>query len=473
MSEPVSPADQSVDQRALELSAWVAAINRIQGVIEFNLDGTVITANDNFLTLVGYTLREVRGQHHRMFCEPGYAATPEYQMFWAKLNRGEADVAEYRRIGKGGKEVWIQASYNPIMDPTGRPCKVVKFATDITEAKRGQLALAHLTEECEVALGALARGDLTRRIEGNYSDALARVQTSFNEAVTNLGETMRQLAGTASSLAATATQISGLGQQLGASATETTAQAETVSTSSDQIASNVATVAAGTEEMNSSIREIARNSSDAAKVAQEAVTLAEGTNSTVRKLGTSSAAIGQVIKVITSIAQQTNLLALNATIEAARAGDAGKGFAVVATEVKELAKKTAAATDDIARRIEAIQEDTKVSVDAIQRIGEVIHRVNDLQIAIAGAVEEQTATTSEMARNINAAAHGAREITRNVAGVATAARETSAAAEQSSLAANQLGSMSIELQELVHRFRVESGAAARVVPENRRALARA
>jgi methyl-accepting chemotaxis protein len=224
-----------------------------------------------------------------------------------------------------------------------------------------------------------------------------------------------------------------------------------------KVSQNLQTVATGAEEMGASIKEIAKNASEAAKIATSAVKVAETTtNATVSKLGESSTEIGQVIKVITSIAQQTNLLALNATIEAARAGEAGKGFAVVANEVKELAKETAKATEDISRKIEAIQTDTKAAVDAIASISEVINQVNGISSTIATAVEEQNATTNEMARNVSEAAQGSGEITNNIAGVAQAAESTSRGATDTQKAAQQLVETSAELRRLVDQFKIKA-----------------
>jgi len=215
-------------------------------------------------------------------------------------------------------------------------------------------------------------------------------------------------------------------------------------------------VATGAEEMGTSIKDIAKNATEAAKIATSAVKYAETANAAVTKLGASSAEIGQVIKVITAIAQQTNLLALNATIEAARAGDAGKGFAVVANEVKELAKKTAKATEDISRKIETIQVDTKAAVDSIGTIGQVINEINGISNTIATAVEEQNATTNEMARNVSEAAHGSGEITSNIAGVADAAESTSRGAGDTQKAVQQLVGTSAELRRLVEQFKINS-----------------
>jgi methyl-accepting chemotaxis protein len=237
--------------------------------------------------------------------------------------------------------------------------------------------------------------------------------------------------------------------QLGANATETAAQAGVVSAAAEQVSANVSTVATAVEELGASITEIASNTNEAASVASRAVTAAQATNDTVAKLGTSSAEIGEVIEVITSIAEQTNLLALNATIEAARAGEAGKGFAVVANEVKELAKQTSVATEEIGVKIAAIQTDSTGAVDAIAEISEIIDRVAALQSTIASAVEEQTATTNEISRSITEAARGSSEIAENITSVATGARSTSDGAGATKAAATELARVAADLQALV------------------------
>ncbi len=408
-----------------DLAGQIAAVGKSQAVIQFQMDGTVLDANDNFLKALGYTLDEIKGRHHSMFVEESYRASPAYKEFWAKLNRGEYVADEFKRIGKGGREVWIQASYNPIFDLNGKPFKVVKYATDVTAQVKARQEMARMAER--------------------EKEQMEELKALFN-----------QIAENAQSLASASEELTATSQQMSANAEETSAQANVVSKNSEQVNKNLQTVATGTEEMGASIKEIAKNATESAKIATAAVKVAETTNVTVSKLGDSSTEIGQVIKVITSIAQQTNLLALNATIEAARAGEAGKGFAVVANEVKELAKETAKATEDISRKIEAIQTDTKAAVDAIGTISGIINQVNDISNTIATAVEEQNATTNEMARNVSEAASGSGEITKNIAGVAEAAQSTTRGAADTQKAAQQLVETSRELNGLVDKFRNSS-----------------
>ena len=816
------------EQQFMDYAGQVAAINKSQAVIEFELDGTIITANENFLKTLGYRLDEIQGKHHSLFVEPSYRDSAEYKQFWRDLGDGKFQAAEYKRIGKGGKEVWIEANYNPIFDAEGKPFKVVKFAVDTTEAvnqrfintrfasmsenspinimfadldlnirymnpastktlksiqqylpvpvekmigqnidvfhkvpsfQRGLLSDAKnlprkaniqvgpetldllvspiyddkknyigamvtwsviteqlkietevariqsmmeqapvnimfadkdlvirylnpastktlksiqqylpipaekmvgqnidvfhkdpsfqrgllsdpknlprkaniqvgpetldllvspvldqnnkylgamvtwsvITEQLKTAtevarvqsmmeqapvnimfadkdlvirylnpastktlktlqhllpvpvekmigqnidvfhknpsyqrgilsdpknlprqaniqvgpetldllvspildqnnkylgamvtwevitqklatekqikdlaekerlqaeelrskvdsmlevVNAVSEGDLTKEVTVSGQDAIGRMGEGLTQLLVKLRHTFGSFGTSASTLAAASEELSAVATQMAANSEETAVQANVVSAAAEQVSKNTQTVATGIEEMSASIKEIAKNATEAAKVATGAVKVAETTNATITKLGESSIEIGKVIKVITSIAQQTNLLALNATIEAARAGEAGKGFAVVANEVKELAKETAKATEDISQKIEAIQSDTKGAVRAIAEISAVINQINDISSTIASAVEEQTATTNEISRNVAEASKGTTEIAQNITSVAEAAKNTTEGANNSQRATEELTRMSVELQALVNEFNV-------------------
>ena len=310
--------------------------------------------------------------------------------------------------------------------------------------------LAHVSKTCD----ALERGDLTVTSGLTSRDELGAMGSALDAALVSLRSLVGSIDGSASTIASAAEEMSSTTQQIAAGAEETSAQAGVVSAAAEQVSRNVLTVASGAEEMGASIREIAHNAAEASRVAGTAVGAARTSSETVARLGESSKEIGNVVKTITSIAQQTNLLALNATIEAARAGEAGKGFAVVAGEVKDLARETALATEDIARRVQAIQADTGEAVAAIAEISAIVDSINGFQATIASAVEEQTATTNEMSRNVTEAAAGSGEIAANIVGVATAAEQTTQGVEQSRLAVGELARMSADLRSLVGQFTV-------------------
>lgn len=333
------------------LQGLVDAINRSQAVIEFEMDGTIINANENFLSVMGYTLEEVVGNHHSMFADPEFAASQEYKDFWEKLNDGQFQAAQYRRLGKGGKEVWIEASYNPIFDMDGKPYQVVKFATNLTPRKEENKALAD----------------------------------DFEENVQSLVQIV----------ASSSTEMQATSQSLAAAAEETSIQSGVVASASEQL--------------SGSVNEISGQVVNSVRIVGEAVEEARRSEQLVAGLVEAAAKIGEVTSLISDIADQTNLLALNATIEAARAGEAGKGFAVVASEVKTLASETAKATEEISSQISGIQDVSSTTASAIKRITEVISQVNEISTSISSAVEQQSAATSEVASNISGVQQAANE----------------------------------------------------------------
>ena len=325
--------------------------------------------------------------------------------------------------------------------------------------KEAALLLQQKAQQLLETVSAAASGDLTREISVLGSDAIGQVGEGLQHLLEAFRSSIQSFANASNQLASASGQMSLVSTDMSAVAEETATQSTTVGAAAEEVSRNLQTVAAGAEEMSASINEIAGNAVEAARVASDAVKIAGTTNETILKLGVSSAEIGQVIKLITSIAQQTNLLALNATIEAARAGESGKGFAVVANEVKELAKATTEAADDISKKIEAIQADAKGAVDAIGQITGVITQVNEIANMIASSVEEQTATTNEISHNVTEAATGSAEIARNIAGVAAAAEATAKGAADSQTAALELSGMAGALKQLVGQFKFEAPTA--------------
>lgn len=338
-----------------DLRGKVDAIGRSQAVIEFELDGTIITANDNFLSLLGYRLEEVVGKHHGIFVEPKERESADYRRFWDALRRGEFQAAQYKRIGKGGAEVWIEASYNPVRDLNGKIFKVVKFATDLTKRKHQNIALAQEFE--------------------------------------------RSVKGLVNIVSASAVNMTGTAQSLAAAAEQTNAQSTTVASAS--------------EELMASINEIARQITESSRVAGLAVTEARESERTVDNLVVAATKIGDVSKLISDIASRTNLLALNATIESARAGEAGKGFAVVANEVKSLANQTARAIEEIDLQVKGIQDASQSTATRIREIAKIVSKVEEISTAISGAIEEQSAATQEVSQNIVGVTQAASDTGRN------------------------------------------------------------
>jgi methyl-accepting chemotaxis protein len=358
-------------RRAADYEGQIKAIEKSQSIIQFALDGTILTANQNFVDAMGYRLDEIQGKHHSLFINPTDRASVGYREFWAALNRGEYQAAEYLRLGKGGREVWIQASYNPIFDAAGKPFKVVKFATDITNQ-------IHERER---------RAVLGRTIDTDLGQIIGAISTAND-------------------------------------------QATRVANASNDTATNVQAMAAGAEELVASVQEIARQTANASGVTANSVEQAGRANGIMTELVDAAARIGQVIKLITGIASQTNLLALNATIEAARAGEAGRGFAVVATEVKALANQTRQATDEITVQIAQVQSATTEAAEAIGAISKTIGQINEIAGAIAAAVEEQDAVTREMSANMQVAADGVSTISRGRTDIAQATTAAEAAANK-------------------------------------------
>jgi methyl-accepting chemotaxis protein len=421
--------------RAMEEAGKVAAIGRAQAVIEFNLDGTIITANENFLNALGYSLAEIQGKHHSMFVEPAMRDSAAYRDFWAKLNRGEFEAAEFKRIGKGGKEVWILASYNPILDEKGKPFKVVKFATDVTEAK---LRTADLSGQ----IAAIGKSQAV--IEFNMDGT---VRTANDNFLHTLGYSLPEIQGKHHSMFVQPSERDGAGyrefwaalnrgeyqaaeyKRIGKGgkevwiqasynpimdlngrpfkvvkyATDTTRQV-VARMKNEHVRGMMESVAAGAEELNASVREISEAMTKSKDTAADAVGRVEAADGQAQRLSAAADSMSGIVELIGSITGQINLLALNATIESARAGEAGRGFAVVASEVKSLANQAKQATDRIGQEIASLNGISGDVVTALTEIKQAIQNVSHFVTSTAAAVEEQSTVTNEMSSSMQRAA---------------------------------------------------------------------
>jgi len=414
------------------------AIGRAQAVIEFNLDGTIITANDIFLKVLGYSLAEIQGKHHSMFVAPAERDSSGYREFWAKLNRGEFQSAEYKRFGKGGKEVWILASYNPILDDSGKPFKVVKFASDVSEQKlkaadfAGQVeAIGKSQAVIEFSMDGIVLdanenflktlGYSLAEIKGKHhsmfvqpeehqSDAYRVFWTSLNRGEFQSAEYKR--IGKEVWILASYNPIrdlNGKPYKVVKYATDTTAQV-VARMKSESVRGMMESVAAGAEQLNSSVREISEAMVKSKETASAAVDRVEVADQQAQRLSTAAGAMSSIVQLIGDITGQINLLALNATIESARAGEAGRGFAVVAAEVKNLANQAKQATDKIGQEIGNLNDISSDVVGALNSIKNAIQSVSEYVSSTAAAIEEQSTVTGEMSSSMSRAAAEAASI---------------------------------------------------------------
>ena len=435
MGTVVEWADATLRLQNLSFASQSNAISRAQAVIEFDMDGTVLTANDNFLKTLGYSLDELGGEHHSMGVESGERDSAAYQEFWAKLNRGDFDTGEYKRIGKGGKEVWIMASYNPVLDERGRPFKVVKFATDVTEQKlktadlAGQIAAIGKSQAViefrmdgtiiganENFLGTLGYtlGEIQGRHHSIFVEPAERDSSTYREFWANLNRGDYQ-AGEFKRIGRGGKEVwiqasynpildlNGKPFKVVKYASDTTKQVLN-RMANERVRGMMESVAAGAEELNASVREISEAMVKSKDTAMSAVGHVEAADGQAQRLSDASKSMENIVELINNITGQINLLALNATIESARAGEAGRGFAVVAAEVKNLANQAKQATDKIGQEIGSLNAVSGDVVGALGVIKQAIQNVSEYVTSTAAAIEEQSTVTSEMSSSMQRAA---------------------------------------------------------------------
>ena len=426
--------------RLADLEGQRAAIDKAQAVIEFDLSGKILHANENFLNVLGYSLAEIVGQHHRMFVDPAERETPAYRSFWERLGRGEYDTGQYRRIGKGGKEVWIQASYNPILNAQGRPYKVVKFATDITATFKGKQLEAAVKETSEVI--ALAKNkDLSGRVP--LSGKSGEVATLCG-GVNDLLDTLAEVVGS----------VRDISTRIDEASVKITADSRQLAERTEANASSLQQTAATTEELAASVKHSAGNSKMAVKLGNEASEVAARGGAIVTeaveamgRIEQASSGISEIISMIDEIAFQTNLLALNAAVEAARAGDAGRGFAVVATEVRALAARCSESANGVKSLIANSAQQIQAGVGLVKDAGSTLHEIVDAASKVASTVNEISQATTEQANGIE-------EMARTVAHMDEITQQNSLLAEQSAHVASDLQRETEQLSAMAASFRL-------------------
>ncbi len=428
--------------RGVDSDGQLDAISKSQAVIEFDLNGNILTANENFLSTLGYSLSEIIGRHHRQFVDSETANSREYQDFWQSLKHGTYQSGEFKRIDKSGKVVWIQASYNPILDLNGAPYKVVKFAADITAQKELQGTITNVLRQTSEIVEGMARGDLSSRLEGNFSGEFAQLQASVNECIERMNSTLAEINGLATQVSIDSNEIADGNNTLNARAL---AQASTVVETSSSIHQLTTTVQQNAENAHNASQLVTTVSDQARKGGD----IVEKAVQAMGQLHESSNDISEIIGVINEIAFQTNLLALNASVEAARAGSQGRGFAVVASEVRDLAGRSATAANQIKDIIESSGKRVNETNELVARSGKSLKEI------VAG-IDKVTSIVGDIATASKEQSYGIGEVNKAIVQIDELTQQNTIIVEKASQASENLKNEATELTTLVSSFKLDN-----------------